>query len=252
MLDSEKEISRLQILVVEDEPIVGAALERELSKSGYDVVAVLDTGEEAISFAEQNAFDLILMDIELAGDIDGIDTAHRISKHRPVPIIFLTANTDTRTFNRAKLTQPVGFLSKPYRITDLKHSIALAFRDPTASETALQQNEVDTISYQVDDSIFVKAKDFLVRIRFSEILYVEADSCYCTIVTTAGRHTIVSTLKKFESSFSFRYLMRIHRSYIVNLNFIDKIGESMVVINKKEIPISRSYREVFFAEIKRY
>ncbi len=242
----------LKILIVEDEPIVAAALERELSKSGYQVVGVIDTGEEAMEFAGENTFDLILMDVELGGDIDGIDASHMISKENPVPIIFLTANTDSKTFNRAKLTQPIGFLSKPYRITDLKHSIAMAFRDPSNSEIAEQENEQETISYQVEHSIFVKSRDFLVRIRFSKIQYVEADSCYCTIVTSEGSHTIVSTLKKFESSIAFPHLMRIHLSYIINLNYIDKIGESMVVIDKKQIPISRSYREAFFAEIKRY
>ncbi len=245
-------MEKIKILIVEDEPIIAVDLKRSLQKMGYQVINMVESGEEALESIHQNLPDLILMDVQLEGDLDGIDTAHQISKQYPIPIIYLTSNTDERTFNRAKLTQPHGFLSKPFRLTDVKHSIDLAFVDKESSPEALQQNEQDSLSVQLQDCVFVKSKDHLVKIKLEDINYVEADSCYCSIITNNERHVIVSTLKKFEASVIHPSLMRVHRSFIINLNAIEKIGEGHLYIQKKMIPIGRSYKAELFEKIPKY
>ncbi len=242
----------INILIVEDEPIIALDLKRSLTKLDYNVLETLESGEEALEFVDQELPDLILMDIQLEGDLDGIDTAHMISKKYPIPIIFLTSNTDARTFNRAKLTQPHAYLSKPFRVNDIKHSIDLAFLDKENSKEAETANEQDTIASQLQETIFVKSKEHLVKIRLADILYLEADSCYCTIVTTKEKHVIVSTLKKFESSVNYPSLMRIHRSSIVNLNALDKIGDGFVEVAGKTLSIGRSYKEELLQRIPKY
>lgn len=242
-------MEKLKLLIVEDDPIIAADLERAMKKMGYEVLDAVESGEEALEVVAQDTPDLILMDIQLEGDLDGIDTAHMISKQQAIPIIYLTSNTDERTFNRAKLTQPHGFLSKPFRLTDIKHSIDLAFLDDNPSPEAIEKNEKETRTLKIKESVFVKSRDHLVKIKLNEIMYIEADSCYCTIKTTDDSHLIVSTLKKFASSIENDSLIRIHRSYIVHLQHIDKIGDAYVMINNKMIPIGRSFREAFFSKI---
>jgi len=244
-------MEQIKLLIVEDDPIIAADLERSMKKMGYQVMEAVDSGEEALDLIKQEAPDLVLMDIQLEGDLDGVDTAHMISRIAPIPIIYLTSNTDERTFNRAKLTQPHGFLSKPFRLTDIKHSIDLAFMDQAPSPEAIEQSEEETLTHNVNKSIFVKSKEHLVKIKLDDIQYIEADSCYCTIKTKNASHVIVSTLKKFTQSVQHDPLKRIHRSYIVHLQHIEKIGDSYVMIGQKMIPVGRSYREELFNSINK-
>lgn len=226
-----------QILIVEDEPIIAADLTFELEKLGYTVLESVESGEEAIALVKTDIpIHLILMDIQLEGHLDGIDTAHEILKTLPVPIIFLTSNTDDKHFARAKLTNPAAFLSKPFRIADLKHTIALALETTATAETPPE----DDVWF--DDRLFVKTKDWMVRIKIEDLLWLGAEGCYCTLQTAEKSYTIVSTLKKFESIIQHKSLMRVHRSYMVNLRAIDKISESHLAIGNKVIPIGRSYK----------
>jgi CheY-like chemotaxis protein len=109
-----------KILIVEDEAIVALALQSNLGKRGYAVIATVDTGEKAIHKASAENPDLILMDIRLKGPLDGIEAAARIHAVLDIPIIFLTAYADEEKMERAKLTLPFGYLLKPVQDRDLK------------------------------------------------------------------------------------------------------------------------------------
>jgi len=243
-------MEQIKLLIVEDEPIIAADLKRAMKKMGYAVMETLESGEEALEFIKETPPDLVLMDIQLEGDLDGIDTAHEISKIQPLPIIYLTSNTDPRTFNRAKLTQPYGFLSKPFRLTDIKHSIDLAFQDQ--EEEPVESGEKESRSYQMNDRIFVRSREHLVKIKLEDIIYVEADSCYCNIYTKEEKHVIVSTLKKFEASVSFPSFIRVHRSFLINVQHVDKIGDSYVMFGEQMVPVSKNHKENFLAMIPRF
>ena len=94
----------VKILVVEDEMIIGAKISMQLTSLGYEVTGILPRGEEAILHAKENKPDIILLDINLKGKLDGIETARALQQHGSVPIIYITANSDEATFNRAKST----------------------------------------------------------------------------------------------------------------------------------------------------
>lgn len=100
------------LLIVEDEIILAKDLECRLKELGYQVVGIVSTGLAAIAAAEQLLPDLILMDIRLAGKMDGIDAALEICKHHDIPVIFLSAYADDQTRQRAETLKPHGFLSK--------------------------------------------------------------------------------------------------------------------------------------------
>ncbi len=115
-----------KILIVEDEQIVAKNIEKRLTAGGYEVVASASTGEEAIEKVQHLLPDIILMDIKLKGKMDGIETADFIRKHYQLPVIFLTSYTDEETFQRAKITEPFGFLIKPFDIKELNRSVEIA------------------------------------------------------------------------------------------------------------------------------
>jgi CheY-like chemotaxis protein len=109
-----------RILIVEDERLIALDLQRRLTQLGYTVVGNVAAGAQAISAASQLQPDLILIDIRLQGEMDGIEAALQIQADRLVPIIYLTADVDESTIQRAQATSPWGFLRKPFHVRDLQ------------------------------------------------------------------------------------------------------------------------------------
>jgi two-component system, OmpR family, phosphate regulon sensor histidine kinase PhoR len=115
-----------KILIVEDEAIVALHEEENLKNMGYTVVGKASSGEEAIRKAEETQPDLVLMDIVLKGEMDGIEAAGQIHARLDIPVIFVTAYGDEKTLQRAKLTEPFGYILKPFRERDLHVAIGIA------------------------------------------------------------------------------------------------------------------------------
>ncbi|MEA2095569.1 MAG: response regulator [Candidatus Cloacimonadota bacterium] len=115
------------ILIVEDEVILSAWLKMQLEDEGYTVCGSFTTGEEAVEFVETTKPDLILMDINLVGKIDGIETAEVINKKSKIQIIYMTGYEELEVVERAQKTKPVAYLTKPVEILDLKPIIESIF-----------------------------------------------------------------------------------------------------------------------------
>ena len=116
-------MEKTRILVVEDEAIIAMEIENQLQSLGYEVVSVVDTGVKAIKKAEEDRPDLILMDIRIKGEMDGIEAAEVIRNKFSIPVIFSTAYLDEERIERAKITMPFGYVLKPIQERDLKVTI---------------------------------------------------------------------------------------------------------------------------------
>ncbi|SES95361.1 CheY chemotaxis protein or a CheY-like REC (receiver) domain [Methanococcoides vulcani] len=114
------------ILVVEDENIVALSIKNKLEMMGYSVVDTASSGEDAVVKADLFYPDLVLMDVMLRGEMDGIEAAEKIREKFDIPVIFLTAYTDDNTLERAKIAEPYGYISKPFKEQDLKSNIEMA------------------------------------------------------------------------------------------------------------------------------
>ncbi len=245
-------MDKTNILIVEDDPIIAADLQDRLEEMGYRSLGPVARGEEAPAFFEKPILpDLVIMDVHLEGEWDGIETTRRIQEKHDLPIIFLTSNSDDATFSKAKSTKPAAFLSKPFRGRDLKHAIELAIsqsaaKQPTATEPSSQDN-----AFLLKDRLFIKAKDRMVRLFFKDILWVEADDYYCKVVTAEREYLVTQTLKKFsEELAAVPELLRVHRSYIVNLTHVEEIGELYLLVGKTKIQVSRSMRDELLNRLK--
>lgn len=134
------------IVVVEDEVITAMDIQSRLEAMGYNVPAVSMTGEDAIQIAESIRPDLMLMDIMLKGEMDGTVAAREINKKYNIPIVFLTAYDDRKTFNRAKESNPFAYLSKPFGTTELSNAIELAlYKNEMIMEVANQKNKYHAV-----------------------------------------------------------------------------------------------------------
>jgi len=145
-----------KILVVEDEAITGMDIQRSLVEMGYSVVAIATTGELAVRKASELHPDLILMDIMLAGKMNGIEAAEEIKQQLRIPVIYLSAYSDDSYLAKAKLTEPFGYILKPFRELELKTTIEMALYKH-AMEHALRVSEATTrvLLNATDDILFL-------------------------------------------------------------------------------------------------
>jgi CheY-like chemotaxis protein len=124
-------MSKGTILLVEDDDIIAKVVGWRLEKLGYSLCGRASSGTEALNLLERNVPDLILMDINIKGEINGIETTKMIKKRIHIPVIYLTSHSDDVTLARAKETYPEGFISKPFNDNDLKVAIELALNSST-------------------------------------------------------------------------------------------------------------------------
>ena len=238
----------VRILIVEDDMIIAANLSLQLTKLGYEITGIESRGEDAIFHAELNNPDIILMDVNLKGNIDGVETVREIKSTRDIPIIYLTANNDEATFLRAKATLPHAFISKPFNKISLQRTIALVAQQMKTSK--LEISAPSTPLEVLEDRIFVSHNGKMVKILLDHILYVEADRNYCNIVTENGDFLVVSTLKAIEGKLRNGSFIRVHRSFMVNISKLDSVSESHIEIRRKTIPVSRSHKDVLLGRLQ--
>jgi CheY-like chemotaxis protein len=118
----------LRALIVEDEILIAEELRERLSRLGFSVIAAVDSAEEGIAIATRERPDLVLMDIRLKGKKDGVQAAEEIRQQVDVPIVYLTAYSDQRTVDRAKMTEHDGFILKPFQRRELQSTIEIAMQ----------------------------------------------------------------------------------------------------------------------------
>ena len=147
-------MAQANILIVEDEAVVAADLADKLERAGYRIVGTAARGEQAIRMAKVAPPDLVLMDIRLAGPLDGVTTAECLKAFADVPVVFLTAHSDRETIKRASVTEPFGYILKPFEERDLttqieiaryKHQAERRLRDSEALYRGLIETAVDSI-----------------------------------------------------------------------------------------------------------
>lgn len=153
-----------RVLIVEDEKIIALDLQRRLEKFGYSVVGLAATADEAVEFALEHRPNIILMDIMLGGDRDGIDAAVEIKQHISVPIVFLTAYADERTVERAKEAQPVGYVLKPFKERELQTTIDIALYKARVDRKMREQEQLfEALLNSMNDGLIAFSRDRSVR-----------------------------------------------------------------------------------------
>ena len=249
-------MKKAKILIVEDESIVAKDIQVTLEKLGYDVVGTVAEGEKVFDIVKEKTPDLILMDIMLKGKMTGIDTSIQIHKEISVPIIYMTAYADKDTLSKAKMTQPHGYIIKPYKEVDLRTTVEIALykhkkEDKIKKERDLYYSIIKA-DKNTDGSIFVKSKYQLVKVKTQEIYFIEALKDYVRINTIDHRYIIHSTMKSIKEKLPAADFARVHRSFIVRLDKISAIEFPNIIIehDKKYIPIGSSYKNELMNKLK--
>ncbi len=244
------------IVVVEDESIVSKDIQQSLKKLGYNVVGAASSGEKAIELVDEFKPDLVLMDIMLKGQMSGIEAAGVIKEKHRIPVIYLTAYADENTLSKAKVTEPYGYIIKPFKEVDIHTSIEMAlYKHEKAQEVEKERDLLYSLAEGNQGNaniVFVKSKSRQVKLNTSDIYYVEALKDYVVINTLNTRYTIHSTMKDIERKLDGGDFIRVHRSFIVRLDKIAAIEQSNLVLenDKKHVPIGGSYKEELQKRLK--
>jgi len=249
-------MSKINVFVVEDESIVSKDIQHSLIKLGYNITGSASTGDKAIELIGTEHPDIVLMDIMLKGTMNGIEVAEIVKKEFSIPVIFLTAYADESTLSKAKISEPYGYILKPFKEIDLQTSIEMAiYKHKKEQEILKERNLLYSIvdnKEKVYDFIFVKSNSKLVKINTKDIYFIEALKDYVVINTIDTRYTIHSTMKDIEQKMGTTDFIRIHRSFIVRLDKIVSIEFPNLTLenDKKSIPIGGSFRDDLNAKIK--
>jgi two-component system cell cycle sensor histidine kinase/response regulator CckA len=142
------------VMVVEDERVIALDISDSLMAMGYEVTGTAATGHECVQAAAQRRPDLVLLDIHLAGELDGIEVAHLLRERFQVPVVFLTAYADEQTLDRAKLTGALGYLTKPFRKPDLRSAVEVGlFRHQREREVRERERWLSTLLRSIGDAV---------------------------------------------------------------------------------------------------
>jgi DNA-binding LytR/AlgR family response regulator len=235
--------SKVKIVIVEDELLIAESLRMMLESLGYEVPAIFNSGLEVIKNFRPGFADIVIMDIELANNTNGIDTAIELKKICDPPIIFITNNTDERVRKKAIYeTSALHYVAKPFSKLDISIAIDLTLKLSADKEgTSKKTNE---FSHLMNDSIFVKDGSSFKKIMISDIRFLKADGSYCNLFYKNNNILFSENLSFLEGKLSFaKSLLRVHRSYIINVNYIKKIQENRLWIDDEEIPIGITYKK---------
>ncbi len=230
----------LRILIVEDDLIIASDIEMILTEAGYKVVGIATNYDDAMTAIVSNRPDLILLDINLEGDADGVIVAEDINHKFHIPFIYLTSNTDPLTINRVKRTNPAGFIVKPFNEKDILTNIEI-----------IAFNRENIIGKPVINDLFIKENGSLIKLETHRIMFAKAEENYTKVYTDENDYLVSTTLKKLAEILNMAHFIRIHRSFIVNMNYIDRIQNGYVFIGKHRLPIGRRYHDDFFNRIKK-
>jgi DNA-binding LytR/AlgR family response regulator len=234
-------IKKIRIGIVEDEMIISETIALALEQLGYQIAGVVGTYKEAITMIQNARPDLVVLDINLGTKKDGIDLAFEVKKRFGTPIIFLTANSDSATVNRAKDSHPLAFLVKPFSQDDLFSAIEIGWNN---------YNKKLNVVLEQPKYIVLKVGRTFEKINIESILYLKNDQNYIDIILRSGKTVLVRyTTSEVLSLLPENQFVKINRSYIVNLKQVTKIDTKFLYIAQLTIPISKEIRETLIQKM---
>ena len=223
---------------MEDEPSFALEVEMLVLELGHSIAGVTGEADEALALAKIKEPDLILMDINLEGAMNGVEIAEKLDDHE-IPVLFMTSEVNPDIYERAKNTCIAGYLVKPFDLLSLKSSIELL-------ADSIQYREKQATNEKVfKDFLLVRKATSLVKVPVKEITYAQSHGNHCMLHTMSGeKHLVTISLAKLLQKLPEDSFMKIHKQYIIQLACIDELsaGASEVRIGKALIPVGRTFR----------
>jgi DNA-binding LytR/AlgR family response regulator len=229
--------SDYKILIVEDEILVATDIEESLESLGYEVQNSVATGLDAIAEVEKSLPDLILMDINLKGDMTGIEAAKAISSNHNVPIIYLTANADISTINQAKVALPYGYIIKPFTDKDLQTNIEIALykfeNDMKLKMESEQFNTFFDLKDHEKNQMIIHGTKGLEKINIDEVYFLERKDEQTAIHLFDEEIVSNKTLEEMIEFFPKNKFIQVSNQFVINASKVFVVKHPEVIIADK-------------------
>lgn len=250
----------VKILIVEDEIIIARNLEMVLNGLEYEVTGIAGTFTEAMASLSGNPPDLVLLDLHLRGAKSGFDVAEEINQRFSMPFIFLTSYADGDTVAKARTLNPSGYLTKPIRQKDLYATIEMALAN--ASPRKIHRSSADGTKEApsspiiegliLNEDIFVKAGMIFKKIPLASILWFKGEGSYTAIHTASERTLVRASLSSLDEAIYGKKFFRVHRSYIVNFDYVQEVHPAAVLVNGEMIPMHKEWRDEVLERLRHF
>ena len=234
-------MENLKIGVVEDDLIIAKSLVSMLNHIGYRTTKPARNFDEALKMISVESPDMLLIDIVLDGNFDGIDLASKLREDDTIPFIFITANSDKPTVERAKKVRPFAYLLKPFNENDLFTAIEIGFS--AFNHETKQKNKPQEKIASTSEFIFIKENHLFHKVAIKDMIFIECDNVYLNIITEKRTFLVRSKLDDFINDFTNGSFFRTHRSYAINIMHLEAINGASAKIAQKEIPLQKPYRQ---------
>jgi DNA-binding LytR/AlgR family response regulator len=228
-------MSAIKIGIVEDEGITSEVIKHALQKLKYKIATPAFTYNQAVQMFENEKPDLVILDIKLEEEKNGIDLAVLLKEKYKTPFIFLTANSDTATLESAKKVRPLAFLVKPFSQVDLHATIEIAFNN--YQSTLIENNEQNNF-------VLMKVGRSFEKVNTNEILFLENDNHYFNVHLNNGEsYSVRASSNEMMELLPQSNFIQISRRYIVNTDKIIKMDSSSVLIGQKKFEYKATLKE---------
>lgn len=234
----------MNIFIVEDETLYADQLQMVVEQAGHTVCGTAENAEVALRIFEKSNADMALIDINLAGEMDGLELGKWFGRFKEIPVVFITAHYDDADyFQRAKQLTAYAFLKKPIDEVALSRTIDLAFQY-NSKRTIMETQRV----VAENQSLLLKIKAKYIKINQNEITYIVAEDKYCSIHLQDGTVYLERiSLKELNKKLLPGLFAQTHRSYIVNLNKVQEtdLSEFTIKVDGHHIPLGDTYKDYF-------
>lgn len=242
----------LRLLAVEDDPVQARLLRHTVRQLGYEVVGTAASAAEAEAMFGEMDPDMVLLDIHLRGEVDGVALALRLLQIRPVPLIFMTSDHDRSTYERALAAGPFAFLEKPYAEAALTRALELAVAHHARQQGGALADLPDGGAL-VPGALYVRENNRLLKVRYDEVLWLEADDSHVHLHASMRKYTVRVSLRDLESKLPPGRFLRVRRNALVQLAAIENIDLKVgtVWVGGQEVPVGGTYRDALLARLNR-
>ena len=213
----------MRLIVFEDDPFIGEDLRQIVGNQRGIAVELVSDRDSFIARLEARAFDAAFLDIRIHGKDMGIECGTLLAEHG-IPFCFITSFSGKDTLRQAVGTGPTGYLLKPF----------------THSEVIEELKKLKLSVY--DDQLVVRSFGKDVLLKRAEIMYLMSENIYINIIHSEGTTVVRGNMKEVTRTIGTPEMIRIHRSYAVNLHFVKSIGTQLTLKNGQQLPISRKYK----------
>ena len=234
---------KIRILVVEDDPDTSLRMESLIFSLGYEVLKPVDNSEDAITSIKEQRPDILVMDIDIKGELNGIEVVEQIKKLQ-IPVIFVTGFNQEKYYAKARKTQPAAYLVKPFNKFTFQTALENAILSLGEKQELGNKGKDWPDEVWLKDSFFIKRNNLLYKVKVDEIQYIQSEGNYCDIISNK-KHAVKISLTQLLKKLPANTFIRIHQRYVIKADLIENIDIStnQVFVGGKSLPIGPKYRE---------